>query len=301
VRPDAPPATLAFLLPLVVGLALWCDERGRGRGRAARALALAPLAALAVLHGWRLPPALAAAREVGERTRGALESLQSDDLKGVIALAVDGAPPRMSEGLGALVAMDVPTAGGAKLSVFDLGLVRRPPLVFHEDAEFGANDTGVACFRWNEVLRRLVRVSQADLTGGLTPQPRFALRFETAVVADRAAALQRLTANPRDLYSRVILDAPLAPPFTPTSGARGTVVLLTDPSRDLFELVADLPAEGFLVVHDDLSSGRAEGRERTSAVARVDAQEAPLLRADVNYYALRLAAGRHLVQIARAR
>lgn len=302
VRPGAAPWTLAVLLPLVVGVVLWAEERVSGRGRSLRLLAFVPIAALAGYHAMRLQPALTLAGEPGERARGALDSLQHDDLRGVISIAVDGAPPRMAAGLGDLVAMFVPSAGGAKPVIQELGLVRQPPLLLHLGSDFGANDTGVACFRWDDAGRRLVRVESSELIGGLTPQPRFALRFETAVVADRTEALKRLQSSPRDLYRFVILDAPLAPPFTPTSGARGTVRLLTAPEGDLVELVADLPpVEGFLVLHEPLTSGRAGGGETTGAQAWLDGLSAPLLRADVNSYALRIPAGRHLVQVARAR
>jgi hypothetical protein len=249
----------------------------------------------------QLQPALETARVPGERAVGALDSLQHADLNGVISLAVDGAPPRMAAGLGDLVAMFVPSAGGAKPPVEELGLVRQPPLLLHLGSDFGANDTGVGCFRWDDSGRRLVRVESSELIGGLTPQPRFALRFETAVADDRAAARKRLESSPRDLFRFVFLDAPLAQPFTPTSGARGTVRLLTEPVGDLVELVADLPVEGFLVMHEALASGKAGGGETTGAQAWLDGLSAPLLRADVSFYALRLPAGRHLVQVARAR
>jgi hypothetical protein len=250
----------------------------------------------------RLEPALETARAPGERARGALESLQQGfAMRGVLELAVDGGPPRMEAGLGTMIAMFVPSAGGATPVVQELGLVRQPPLLFHLGSDFGANETGVACFRWSESAHRLVPVPSSELIGGLTPQPRFALRFETAVVADRAAALQRLSSSPGDLNRFVILDAEPVPTFTPTSGARGTVRLLTEPEGDLIELVADLPAQGFLVLHQALSGGRAGGGETKGPQAWVDAQAAQLVRADVSGYALRLPVGRHLVQVARAR
>lgn len=301
VRPGAPPWTLTLLLPLVVGVVLWCEERVSGLGKGIRLLAFLALASLAGYHAMQLQPALETARVPGERSRGALESLEHENLNGVIAVDVDAAPPRMAEGLGVMVARFVPSAGGAKPPVADLGLVRQPPLLFHLGSDFGASDTGVACFRWDEAARRLVRTTSEQLIGGLTPQPRFALRFETAVVEDRAAALKRVASSPSDLDRHVLLEAPPTPPFTPTSGARGTVRLLTAPENDPIELVADLPVEGFLVLHESLASGRAEGGETMAPQARLDGLPAPLLRADVSHHALRVPAGRHLVQVARAR
>lgn len=301
VRPGAPPWTLSVLMPFVVGVVLWCQDRVGRHGKTMKLVAFLPLAALAGFHAMQLQPALETARVPGERAVGALDSLQHTDLNGVISIAVDGAPPRMAEGLGVMVAMFVPSAGGAKPVVADLGLVRRPPLLFHLGSDFGANDTGVGCFQWDEAARRLARTTSEALIGGLTPQPRFALRFEADVEPDHAAAQRRIAASPRDLYRFVILDAPPAPPFTPTTGGHGTVKLLTTPEGELIEMVADAPVDGFLVLHQALASGRAEGGETKGPQAWLDGLSAPLLRADVSGYALRVPTGRHLVQVARAR
>jgi hypothetical protein len=301
VRPGTPPWTPSVLLPFVVGVVLWCHDRVGRRGRTAKLIAFLPLAALAGFHAMQLQPALETARIPGERAVGALDSLQHADLNGVISLAVDGAPPRMAAGLGVMVAMFVPSAGGAKPVVSDLGLVRQPPLLFHLGSDFGAGDTGVGCFQWDEAARRLARTTSEALIGGLTPQPRFALRFEADVVEDRTAAQKRIAASPRDLYRIVILGTPPAPPFTPTSGGHGTVKLLTAPDGDLIEMVADAPVEGFLVLHESLADGPLKGGETRGPQAWLDGGSAPLLRADVSYFALRVPTGRHLVQVARAR
>jgi len=173
-RSPTPALALPVLLPLGIGLVLWLEERVRERSASLRLLALAPLIALAAWHGCRLPAALERSRERGAAARGALESLRDKDFGGVIALEVQGAPPAMVSGLGDMVALGVPGAGGAKPEVRELGMVVRPPLAIHGDPLFALDLTGVNHYRWDAGQRRLVYTTRAELLGGNRPVPRYA-------------------------------------------------------------------------------------------------------------------------------
>jgi hypothetical protein len=182
-RSPTPALALPILVPLGIGLVLWLEERVRERGAALRLLALAPLVALAAWHGWRLPAALEKSRERGAAARGALESLRDKDLGGVIALEVQGAPPAMVSGLGDMVALCVPGAGGAKPEVRELGMVVRRPLAIFADPLFALDLTGVNHYRWDAGQRRLVYTTRSELIGGHRLLPRYAVSSELPELA----------------------------------------------------------------------------------------------------------------------
>jgi len=293
-RSPLPPLGPAVLLPLAIGLALWLEDRVRERGPALRALALAPLVALAAWHGVRLPAALAQARGRGEDASGALESLRDRDFGGVIALDVQGGPAGMEDGLGDLIALYVRGAGGARPEVRELGLVRRPPLLLHADPLFGTDLTGVRHYLWDAGARRLVFTTREELLGGLTPMPRFAVRQEIRIVADADAARREIAAQPRDLLRVALLRAEPSPPFVATPGSRGTVRALSSPGSELVELAVEAPGDAFVVLH--VAPGEPiDGR------AWVDGAEVPLVDADGDFVALRVAAGKHRVHFRVAR
>lgn len=299
-RSPLPPLAPAVLLPLAIGLALWLEDRVRERGPALRALALAPLVVLAAWHGVRLPAALAQARGRGADASGALESLRDRDFGGVIALDVQGGPEGpggvdgMVDGLGDLIALYVRGAGGARPEVRELGLVKHPPLLLHADPLFGTDLTGVRHYLWDAGARRLVFTTREELLGGLTPMPRYAVRQEIRVVADADAARREIAAQPRDLLRVALLRAEPSPPFVATPGSRGTVRTLSSPGSELVELAVEAPGDAFVVLH--VAPGEPlDGR------AWVDGTEVPLVDADADFVALRVAAGKHRVHFRVAR
>lgn len=255
-RSPTPALALPVLLPLAIGLVLWLEERVRERGAGLRLLALAPLVALAAWHGWRLPAALERSRERGAAARGALESLRDKDFGGVIALELQGAPPAMVQGLGDMVALGVPGAGGAKPEVRELGLVVRPPLAIHSDPLFQLDLTGVNHYRWDAGQRRLVYTTRSELLGGNKPVPRFAVSRDLPAVGGTEAG--------EPLWN-------VAPP-----------------GSELVELAVVAKGEVWAV----LRLGPGEPRD---GLVWVDGVAAPLVDGDGEYAAVRVPDGVHMV------